>query len=69
MDVIVSKLKCEGHIDSCNNLIEGILKIKETTQLWTEMPFEKYILKDRLYKGQNFEYYKTLFENYYKKLQ
>lgn len=43
-------------------------KLRDTLNIWLEMPFGNYISKDRLVNGQNFEFYEKQYNYYYNQL-
>lgn len=43
-------------------------RLKEVTDIWLEMPFGRYLSKERLLDGNNYEFYEKQYDYYYNQL-
>lgn len=66
----------EKPLQNFNRLIENdasrmtssLGKLKEMVDIWLEMPFGRYISKNRLVNQYNFEFYERQYDYYYNQL-
>lgn len=50
------------------NLTVHLKKLEEQLNIWMEMPFGKYLSKDRLVNQENYEFYEKQYDYYYNQL-